>query len=153
MKNKSWKTLIPLFLLLISLMAGSCKQEQKQQPVDSEVPEVIDQQFSLSVNWGDSTDLFSDLPYTQGMTVYEAMEVADELSGDHFSVEYASFPGMGKFVEAINGVAQQPDDKIYWQYCVDDTMATKGVEDYELKPGQQIQWHLGEQTPCAGVGD
>ena len=125
------------------------RSEENSHP--SEMPDAGSVEFSIMVNYGDSTDEFRGLPWEPEMSVYQAMQKAGENAG--FSFRDSTFPGIGKFIVAINEVRYQPDAGQYWLYCIDNISAIEGVEEMTLEGGQQIQWFLGEKTPCEGFGE
>jgi len=48
-----------------------------------------------------------------------------------------NYPGMGKFIEEING---QKNDVKNWIYYVNDKKANIGISNYQLNPGDVVSW-------------
>lgn len=58
--------------------------------------------------------------------------------GSSFTFSGRDYPGLGFFVDAINGVAHGGGK--YWVYYINGTSATEGVSSTILTPGDQIVW-------------
>jgi hypothetical protein len=51
-----------------------------------------------------------------------------------------NFPGLGFFLEEINGVRNDNANKMYWIYYINSKKATEGISAYILKKGDIISW-------------
>ena len=71
-----------------------------------------------------------------GATVLQAMQKLSTESD--FSFNGREFPGLGYFVEEINGVKGNADK--FWAYYVNDILASVGVSQYVLKTGDIINF-------------
>lgn len=144
---------------LLALGMGSCggADGKKHNEKDKEIPEPVEaagpKHFSMVVNYGPDVEVavFEGLPFDGGMTIYEGMTAAQDSGTLQF--QDSAFAGIGKFITGINGVSSQPENKQYWLYCVNDTAAIEGVEEIYLEEGTEVQWFLGEETPCVGFGE
>ncbi|OGI81503.1 hypothetical protein A3B93_00715 [Candidatus Nomurabacteria bacterium RIFCSPHIGHO2_02_FULL_42_24] len=71
-----------------------------------------------------------------GATVLQTMQKLSTESD--FSFNGREFPGLGYFVEEINGVKGNADK--FWAYYVNDVLAPTGVSQYVLKTGDIINF-------------
>jgi len=71
----------------------------------------------------------------EGKTALELLEA-------RYQVEGKDFPGVGKFVIAINGIT--PDQNHFWALYVNGTQATVGASKYMTKNSDVIEWRLEE---------
>ena len=72
-----------------------------------------------------------------GSSVYDALEAAEEQG---LSFKGREFPGMGFFVEEINGKAESSRQGMYWIYLVNNKKAEVGVSSYIIQPNDVISW-------------
>jgi hypothetical protein len=142
---------IGLMVLLVGLSGCDAGDKSSDESPKDALPVDTSAFFSISVNFGDSTEVYSEIPYVPEMTVYQALEAARDLGP--FAFQDSTFAGMGKFITGINGVKQQPAEKKYWTVCLDGVTAIEGVEDLTFEAGQEIQWYYGEESPCKGFGE
>ena len=56
----------------------------------------------------------------------------------NFSFKTKEYPGLGYFVEEINGVGGGQGK--YWIYYVNGKEASVGIKDYVVKEGDIISW-------------
>ncbi|MBI5457874.1 DUF4430 domain-containing protein [Candidatus Kaiserbacteria bacterium] len=71
-----------------------------------------------------------------GATVVDAMNTL--ISTTNFRFTAKDFPGMGMFVESING--KQNGDGSYWFLYVNGKSSDTGVSQTTLKAGDTIEW-------------
>jgi len=74
----------------------------------------------------------------EGSSALDAMKVLERENPSVFSFISENFPGMGAFVESINGI--KGGEGGYWIYYVNNMKASVGVSKYILKPGDVITW-------------
>ena len=84
---------------------------------------VLDQSYQIEIKKGDS--------------VYDAMQTLNNLI-DSFSFEAKEYPGLGIFINEINGIKGKSG--AYWIYYVNEEEAFVGVSQYILKDGDSILW-------------
>ncbi len=73
---------------------------------------------------------------TTNTSVYDFM---DSLRKDRkISFTDKTYIGMGKFIEAIDGI--QSDGDRYWIYYVNGKKALIGVSNYKINPGDVVSW-------------
>lgn len=77
-------------------------------------------------------------------SVYEAMMLLQETSD--LSFKGIEFPGLGFFVEEINGLKQSQRAGKYWVYSVNGERAKVGVSQYVLKPHDIITWNYEQDN-------
>ena len=76
-------------------------------------------------------------------------EISDQISVYDFMTQLQNegkinfkdktYPGMGKFIEEINGVK---NGNKYWIYYVNNKKAEIGVSNYKIKSGDVVSWKL-----------
>ena len=71
-----------------------------------------------------------------GATVLDAMKMISSNNGFRFVSK--DFPGMGAFVESING--QRNTDGFYWILYLNGNPSQKGVSETTLTSGDSIEW-------------
>lgn len=76
----------------------------------------------------------------QGDSVLEVMQKIASVSNLMF--ETRSFSGIGELVESING--KKNANGLYWFLYVNGKSAEVGVSQYELSPGDEIEWRYKE---------
>ena len=69
-------------------------------------------------------------------------KTAMELLKENYTVVTKDYPGLGEFVESINGV--KPDQNHFWSYYIDGKPAQVGASSYKTKNSDQIEWILEE---------
>ena len=100
-------------------------QEQKEILVD------------LSIDYGNSDiQTFPQEVLQGGATVLELLENLERRQG--ITIEKRNFPGLGVFIEAIQGVHNTNDS--YWQFWVNGEYSKVGAGQYELKDGDKVLW-------------
>ena len=77
----------------------------------------------------------------QGSSVFDVMETAQE---DGFSFAGKEFTGIGFFVEEIEGKAQNPRERMYWIYYVNNEKAQVGVSSYIIEDNDVITFKYEE---------
>jgi len=68
-------------------------------------------------------------------SVVDAMRT---LSSQGLQFSSRNFPGMGEFVESINGTANT--DGYYWILVVNGTKSSFGASSAFISPGDRIEW-------------
>ena len=61
------------------------------------------------------------------------------------ALEKRNFPGVGVFIEAINGVHNTGN--YYWQFWVNGEYATVGASQYALRNGDEVLWKRTNELP------
>ena len=134
MRNK--KNILIAILFLILLGSGfyyfgfsrkEISTEKAVKPLHEVVLYVLDNTYKINI--GD------------GSSVYDAMnmiESSQENNENKFSFKTKEYPGLGYFVEEINGVKEGGGK--YWIYYVNGKEASVGIRDYIVKEGDIINW-------------
>lgn len=58
------------------------------------------------------------------------------------TVQTKNYPGVGVFVQSINGVA--PDERHFWKLYVNGSESQVGADQVQTKNGDTIEWKLEE---------
>ncbi|MBI5222729.1 MAG: DUF4430 domain-containing protein [Candidatus Magasanikbacteria bacterium] len=81
--------------------------------------------------------------FVSSATVLDLMK---ELQFEHqISFSGKDYPGMGMFVEEINGVKNDNQANKYWIYYINGQSAQVGISNYIIKPNDLIEWKY--ETP------
>lgn len=87
----------------------------------------------ISIIAGDES-YTEDVP--SGSTVYDAMNILAKTT--IFSFKSVSYPGLGYFVEEINGEKNQ--NGAYWTLYVNGKYSPVGASSYKLTTGDSVEW-------------
>jgi len=162
-KNSQIILVIATFLGVYILLAGylsilkptnNVKKEDKNKVVSeiisetlvkpqSEIEPLIESK-SLSKETNTISVLFQildkryELEISENTNVFEAMKKLQDDKKGEFSFNYKEYPGMGAFVNEINGIKGKSG--AYWIYYVNGKEASVGVSSYILKEGDSILW-------------
>jgi len=142
----------------------------KQYPIISNIQYSIDNQSSTSPNIvsntnnsASSADRLTPTTTPQGSTTtYYRIEVKDyklhypsvenlmsieSTNGRYpFFVEEKNYAGLGKFVESINGLKNNPQTGEYWIYYINSKPAQMGISNQVVAPGDVIEWKYEKST-------
>lgn len=105
-------------------VAPTTRQAQVVVPVEVVTITIVDNEVTTTV------------PFSQGMTVHQAM-VQAEANGE-LNYETSEYSGLGVFVESINGIGK--DSAKNWILRVNGKLASVGASGYTLQSGDQIAW-------------
>ncbi len=75
---------------------------------------------------------------SQNENIYNLMEEIQNNKKNNFSFQSKEYPGMGQFIESINGVKNNRDQN--WIYYVNGKKAEIGVSNYKVNNGDIISW-------------
>lgn len=103
-------------------------KEEKQTNFQTTTLKVADRTYELRFNQGDS--------------LLKAMQLLTARSEQPFMFSGKDYPGLGYFVEEINGSKYDPAKQLYWIYYVNGAPAQIGISNYYPKPGDAIEWKL-----------
>lgn len=93
------------------------------------------EKIGVSLAAGDKVYQISIL---KGSNVYDAMISLAASSTAHFSFSAKEYPGIGYFIEEINGVKNAGGK--YWTLYVNGKYAPVGASDYKLLEGNRAEW-------------
>ena len=102
---------------------------------------------------------FKDIPWFPGITVIQAMVIADAMDPTDFTFRAVFASLFGAFVDAINGLEDQGDN--FWMLYVGNVAATVGVSESILIEDQNtgnidIEWkyeHVSKDHPLRGQAE
>lgn len=80
------------------------------------------------------------LEFKENQTTYQFMQALYASSQKPFIFEAKEYPGMGMFVESINGIQNNPQKNLYWIYYVNGQSAKTGISNYIIKQKDKIEW-------------
>ena len=98
--------------------------------------------ITISVN-GQLVRQINGVPWQANMSAQSAMEQAySSGSGYSFLLQYFG-PQLGYEVVSIDNIASQAgtDAFLFWQFCVNGTIAAQGIDETFLNDGDQIEWN------------
>ncbi|PLX29017.1 hypothetical protein C0581_00285 [Candidatus Parcubacteria bacterium] len=117
----------------------------------SEIPAEEPEQTTIQEDLKDKNVLIVEgkeytLPFTENTSVHDMMMTLSAMSSQPFYFETTEFPGMGYFVNSINGKEQDVKKGIYWIYYVNNKTSTVGISNYIIKKGDVIEWKYETST-------
>jgi hypothetical protein len=142
MKSKSYKIVIGIigFLGVYILFAGYLSLDKSNPPEEdfSFIQHEIknENQIAYVVLNAAGTSYLSEIKV--GDTVFDVMKKIQNDPENNFSFKYKEYPGMGVFVEEINGIKGEPGK--YWIYYINYEKANVGISSNVLKDRDIINW-------------
>ena len=78
---------------------------------------------------------------TQIATDTTVLDLMNQLQSENqITFSGKDYPGMGMFVEEINGIKNNSQDNKYWIYYINGQSAQVGISNYTIKPNDVIEW-------------
>jgi hypothetical protein len=68
------------------------------------------------------------------------MAELSQVSSQPFIFSTKNYPGMGQFVEEINGIKNDFKQNKYWIYYINNKSAIAGISQYIIQQGDIIEW-------------
>lgn len=144
------------FLLSFLLLLFSCQPEKANQPNNNPPADTLAPQeeakISLFIDYRNHAPIHTieGVKITEGMTVLEAMRSVKLLE-----IGTEDFGELGTLVTSINGIKNEIEPGMYWQFCIDNVYADGGADKLTLKDGQTVNWFLSKhgESPCKKVGE
>lgn len=131
------------------LLSGSCTNTSTESSSESAV--TTDGTVDILLHYGKANErTISDLPWAKGMTVWQAMVLAEDKG--ELKIGFRDYTGMGKFIHSLDDVEQSENAGIYWRLCINNVNSTLGVEKQTVRKGQTIEWFLARESPCDKAG-
>ncbi len=78
------------------------------------------------------------MPVKAGETIFDAMQQLEKTSA--FSFTYRAYPGLGAFVESINGTAG--GGGYAWFWYKNGVESPVGISSAVVEPGDKIEWRF-----------
>jgi hypothetical protein len=79
---------------------------------------------------------------SEGATVYDVMNILQNIKENNFSFISKEYSGLGTFIDEINGIKGVSGK--YWVYSVNGEKASVSVSKYILKNGDNVLWEQKE---------
>lgn len=79
----------------------------------------------------------------KGSSAYDLMVKAQETSD--FQFRGKEFPGLGFFIQEMNGLEQSPRLAKYWIYYINGTKAEVGISAYTVNSHDIISWRYEDE--------
>jgi hypothetical protein len=132
-----------IFLIFIICILSSIFAFAKFFPTSGvgDIPYTRSRGINQNVSTNDTISLIvQNKTYTiqikDGSTVYDAMNIAQNMTDNNFSFKAKEYPNLGIFIEEINGIGGRSGK--YWIYYVNNKEASVGVSKYIIKSGDII---------------
>ncbi len=146
------KTSLKIFVLSIVLVGGifliqnlANLQKIGQPPIedDSRNEESQKVQVGITVNlkfdFGNGNiKAFDNIKLEEGKTVFDLLKKVTQENNLEFS--FKEYPGLGVFVESIDGISNDAKINKWWQYWVNGEYAQAGASIYKFKNSDLIEW-------------
>ncbi|MDD5710864.1 MAG: DUF4430 domain-containing protein [Candidatus Colwellbacteria bacterium] len=95
--------------------------------------------FTLAIDYGDENELYQNIPFTAGETLFSATQ---KLTGaKNIQFEYEDYGDLGMLVTGI-GDRSGGEGGAYWQYWVNGNYAQIGASAYAIQSGDSVEWRL-----------
>jgi hypothetical protein len=116
-------------------------QRVEKAQVDTTAKQMIDrtQETKLIKTTLEVPGLSYQVFVPEGSSVFDLMTAATK-QFNNFSFRGREFPGLGFFVEEINGLSQDKKAGMYWIYYINGQKAQVGISQYKLKENDVITW-------------
>lgn len=134
------------YLLFMVACSSPGKKETNEKEVFVERPERARGAVTMIFNFGVKDRIFQEVPWREGQSVYD---IIMQLNADiaSFNVTDSLYGDLGHLIMEIDAVKNASPN--YWVYCVNGQKANKGVDDFKLKDGDQVNWfYTSDTTPC-----
>ena len=107
-------------------------------------PRPVGKTVALSIDFGNgATREFAALPWRDGMTVADLMEVARLFRPSIHYMQKGS--GAQAFLTALEGLAHQAKQDKYWFYEINGKRGIRSFGIQPLLPGDRVLWTFGPQ--------
>ncbi|HEX9721910.1 MAG TPA: DUF4430 domain-containing protein [Candidatus Paceibacterota bacterium] len=127
------------FVLVFGVLLGVSLADIGYVPVVA-TQEQKEIQVDLAIDYGNGdSQMFPGQEIGAGDSVLSLFEKSG------VTLEKRNFPGLGVFIEAINGVHNS--NNYYWQFWVNGEYANIGASEYELRHGDQVLWKRTNEIP------
>jgi hypothetical protein len=131
MKSRVW--ILALIVLLCWSVIATISAVYFYQQYTSIGASMI--QVSVTIDYGNGTSITHEkVRLFYNTTALDALMAVAKVSATY----WPSFDAT--FVDAINGVANNPDDMNYWMYYVNGEHAAVGADKYLLHNGDHVEW-------------
>ncbi len=142
------KTSFKIFVLSIVLVGGifliqnlANLQKIGQSSIEDKESQKV--QVGITVNleldFGNGNiKAFDDIKLEEGKTVFDLLKKVTQENNLEFS--FKEYPGLGVFVESIDGISNDAKINKWWQYWVNGEYAQAGASIYKFKNSDLIEW-------------
>ena len=148
-KKWSWVKPLPLFLfgLLIGLVVLGIIAEDRTNTSVLSLQKSQEQNNPGFVEWIEVTLVVEEKTYSvslaKGSSAYDLMLSVQETSDFQFRGQ--EFPGLGFFIQEINGLEQSPKLGKYWIYYINGKKAEVGISAYTVNIHDIISWKYEDE--------
>ncbi|MFA6354391.1 MAG: DUF4430 domain-containing protein [Candidatus Paceibacterota bacterium] len=99
------------------------------------------EQVSVMFDFQNGTIFIDEVPWKQGMTVFDALKLATDK--EQLGLKYKDYGGtMGVFVQMIGKTKNSESGDRWWQFWVNNNYGKEGASNYSLKQGDAVEWKL-----------
>jgi len=106
--------------------------EMNNSTNNTETQEVNEDVIHVTISKDEGEEVLSE----KEIAIEEGAILMDVLK-ENFDIEED-----GGFVTSIDGVAPEEGEQVAWMYFVNDEMAMVGANEYELSPGDEVNFDL-----------
>lgn len=121
-------------LILAGLLLSGCTSQTNTSATGDTTPAPQLGQVSVTLQALEGSALLcgGETAFAEGTNAFDAMKEACELT-------YEEYP-FGVYITSIEGV--QPKENEYWALYVNGAYAEKGISDYALEDGMELEWRI-----------
>lgn len=131
------------FTIGLSLLAVSiCTAQDPSAKPSAEAKPIVSKTIALTIEFPGDVELhYKAIPFTEDMTVFDALSAASK----HSHPLRFKHTGSGEFafLTEIDGVKNEGPSGKNWTYNVDGQRAKVGMGSMKLKTGGQVHWIFG----------
>jgi len=132
-----------IFLSILSFISGEISLEKQvkisQERYQATLQELSQKTVEYTINKEKGEVKNYRITPKKSSTVFSLLE--ELAKREDFEVKSTIYPGMGVFIESINGVKNGTDGR-YWQYWVNDKLGEVAADKKEIKGGDKIEWRF-----------
>jgi len=132
-----------IFLSILSFISGEISLEKQvkisQERYQATLQELSQKTVEYTINKEKEEVKNYRITPKKNSTVFSLLE--ELAKREDFEVKSTIYPGMGVFIESINGVKNGTDGR-YWQYWVNDKLGEVAADKKEIKGGDKIEWRF-----------
>ncbi|PIU42800.1 MAG: hypothetical protein CO034_02810 [Parcubacteria group bacterium CG_4_9_14_0_2_um_filter_35_11] len=132
-----------IFLSILSFISGEISLEKQvkisQERYQATLQELSQKTVEYTINKKKGEVKNYRITPKKNSTVFSLLE--ELAKREDFEVKSTIYPGMGVFIESINGVKNGTDGR-YWQYWVNDKLGEVAADKKEIKGGDKIEWRF-----------
>jgi hypothetical protein len=140
MTKKLQLILLASLVIILSLLVINQKKVVPDVDLQVTPTQQVSQNVKLLIDYGDGSSSNYEAELAS-QTAFDLLKAASD--SQNLELDYQQYD-FGVFVKSINGLESGPDKA--WIYFVNGESATVGADQYQLKPGDLVEWNYMTPT-------